>query len=645
MQFIYEFENQTYKLNEDNEQKIVDSIVEKYRVLHDARQSQINETNALRNEIYQRTSVINTGKENDNYKVFRLPELTELSLSMIAHLYENIYKTPESMFDCQGEDAASQANAAAQKAMLVNYFTKMKFPVECEKMANCIVESGEAVFFVDWKKHIKRVRRKKTVLEKIQDNIMAGFSSMFGGVELASIKFDELRNSQKNYVEYDSLVYEGPVVKCLDNLEFVFDPLKSDDLENADMIYRTYKTYDEIISEETYKLSPEAKRGLKQNDKDAGYQRDENQTKKDGDETKDKNGFIELLEFYGDVKINEKTIKNYLIVVADKKYVIRFEPNPYIHKPFVYGNVIEDPDTHRGVSLLRFAKSLNDISSEILSKQVYAMGLVINPPWLTPKKMLGKDVQIKEGAVIEYEADKLSQTPLKPERLDFSKAMIGFDFIGYFNSLIERVTGIFKNMVGAEEQKQKTATETQAVVAGQSARQNQMVDKIYSSLIIPVIEKVADTIANEKFGDESIYQYDKTDNSGKNITITDEVRNGKYHYIYSDCKTNAERTVRFKENLTMIKEFMQDPRIQAKVDIVELFRMALENANFDNTSRIIYDDQEEVQSKIEDINKGKVIQDYATQVYTGGNLGSNQGFVDNSGEMGMPNAVPPQQIG
>lgn len=644
MEFIYEFENQTYKLNQENEKKIVDTIVEKYRVLYDARLNQINETNAIRDEIYQRKSFIDTGKENQNYKIFRLPELTELALSIKAHLYENIYKTPESMFDCQGEDEVSQANAAAQKAMLVNAFSKMRFQVEAEKMTDCLVESGEAVFFIGWKKQVKRVRRKKTLLEKLQDNILSGFNAMFGGLELAKLEFEKLQKSSKHYVEYDKLIYEGPVIKCIDNLEFVFDPFKSDDLENADMIYRTHKTYDEIISDKTYTLSTDAKNDLKTNDKE-GYRRDEHQIKKDGDETKDKNNTVELLEFYGDVKIGEKLIKNYLIVIADKKHIIKFEPNPYIHKPFVYGNIIEDPDTHRGVSLLRFAKSLNDISSEILSKQVYAMGLVVNPPWLTPEKMLEKNVTLKEGAVIEYKADKLSASPLRPERLDFSKAMIGFEFISFFKSLIERVTGVFKNMVGAEEQRQKTATETQAVVAGQSARQNQMVDKIYSRLIIPVVEKLADTIANEKFGTEKIYQYDKTNNKGGDITITDDVRNGNYRYIYSDCKTNAERTVRFKENLTMIKEFMQDPRIQNQVDIVELFRMALEEAKFDNTSRIIYDDQEEVQSKIEEINKEKVVQDYAQQTFAGNAIGSNQGIGDNSGQLGVPDGVPPQQVG
>ena len=177
----------------------------------------------------------------------------------------------------------------------------------------------------------------------------------------------------------------------------------------------------------------------------------------------------------------------------------------------MYGNILEDPDTRRGISPLRVAKSLNDISSEILSKQVYCLDLTINPVWLSPKKMLDKDVKIKAGRVIEYKADELNKSPLKPEKLDFSKAFTGFEFISYFKGLIERATGVFKNMVGVEEQRIKTATETQAIVAGQSARQNQTTDKIYSRLIIPMVEKTADTMANEQFGSQKLYQYDSSD--------------------------------------------------------------------------------------------------------------------------------------
>lgn len=634
MDFIYEVEDQTYKLSKDKAKEVASDIVKRYSSLHDARKTQIDETNTLRDEIYQRKSY--SEDPETGYKTFKLPELTELAQSFKAHLYENIYKTPESMFDCQGEDEESQANAATQKAMLVNSFSKMNFQQEADKMADCLVESGEAVLYIGWEKRVKKVRRKKSILEKIQDNIVKGFGVLFGAS--ANIEYEKLKNSQKNYVEYDKPIYEGAIVKCLDNLEFVFDPFKADDFENADMMYRTHKTYDEIICNKNYTLTKEAKEDLKKIEDE--YNREEYQIKKDGDKDKGKDGLIELIEYWGNIKIDDKMIRNYLIVVANGNHIIRFEPNPYIHKPFVYGNIFEDPDTRRGISPLRVAKSLNDISSEILSKQVYCLELTVNPVWLSPKKMLDNDVKLKGGKVIEYNSDQLAKTPLKPEKLDFSKAFTGFEFISYFKGLIERATGIFKNMVGAEETRQKTATETQAIVSGQSARQNQITDKVYSKLIIPTVGKVADTIANEKFGTEKLYQFDKTENKGKDIEITDEVRNGNYRYIYSDSKANAERMVKFKDTLAMIKEFLQDQEINKKVDKVELFKMALEQQGFDNTGRIIFDDRELIDKNINDINNEKEIQDYAQSVFNGGIAGGDQGAAINNGQMGMPQGIP-----
>lgn len=640
MDFIYEIEDQTYNLSKDNADKVAQDIVKRYNSLYDARKTQIDETNVLRDEIYQRTSY--KVDKDSGYKVFNLPELAELAQSFKAHLYENVYKTPESMFDCQGEDEASQANAATQKTMLVNAFSKMNFQTEMEKMTDCIVDSGEAVLYVTWDKKVKKVRRKKTVVEKLKDNIIQGFNVLFGNNDVANFEYERLKRKPKNYVEYEKLVYEGASIKCLDNLEFVFDPFKSDDIENADMMYRTHKTYDEIINNKNYTLTPEAKEELKQVDDD--YSREEHEIKKDGDKEKNKDGMIELIEYWGNIKINNKMIRNYLIVVADKKHIIRFEPNPYVHKPFIYGNILEDPDTRRGISPLRVAKSLNDISSEILSKQVYCLDLIINPPWLSPKGMLDKDTKVKAGEIIVYNSDQLAKSPLKPERLDFSKSFTGFEFISFFKGLIERATGIFKNMTGAEEQREKTATETQAIVSGQSIRQNQTTDKIYSRFIIPMVEKVADTIANEKFGNERLYKYDKMTNKGDYVEITDETRNGNYRYLYSDSKANTERIVKFKDNLSMIKEFLQDEEFRKKTDIIELFKMTMEQLGVDNVGRFIFDDQERVEKNVKDMKVEKVVQDNAQAIFNGGANIGGQGFGINNGQMALPQDFTQSQI-
>lgn len=636
MDLIYEIEDQTYTLAAEKQQKVADNVVSKYNNLYDARRTQIDEANSIRNEIYLKKSY--TENKETEYKDFIIPELYELAQSFEAHLYENIYKIPESMFDCQGEDEKSQAMAATQKAMLVNAFEKMKFQKELSTVSECLTHSGEAVMYISWEKRVKRVRRKKTVIEKLKEAITNGFTALLNDPNEAAVNYENLKNSKKNYVEYDKLVYEGAMVECLDNLEFVFDPFKSKDLENADMIYRKHLSYDDILSNKNYKLSPEAKDTLSKIDEDnATKDRESDQIKSDGDKEKGKDGLIEILEFWGNVKVDKKTLRNYLIVVANKKHIIRFEPNPYVHKPFVYFNIIEDNETKRGISPLRVAQSLNKISSEILSKQVYAYDLSVNAPWLSTEKMFDKDILVKPGKNIRYKSDPLNPGA-KPERLDFSKAFIGWDFIQYFKGIIENATGIFKNMVGQVEGNRKTATETQAIVAGQSARQNKIADKVFSYGIVPTIEKVADTIANEKFGDEELYQYDRSDSNGKNIKITDETRNGNYRYIYSDRKAAGERAIRFKEVLATIKEFMQDPRIGKRIDIVELFKMALEYLGFDNTGRIIYDDQEQVESEITEIDKNKAVQDYA-QATALGYTGSN----DPNGQMAIPQGVPQEQ--
>ena len=71
MNFIYEIEDQTYNLSKDKADKVVAEIVKKYNSLYDARKSQIDETNALRDEIFQRTSFTRS-KDNEDYKKFNL---------------------------------------------------------------------------------------------------------------------------------------------------------------------------------------------------------------------------------------------------------------------------------------------------------------------------------------------------------------------------------------------------------------------------------------------------------------------------------------------------------------------------------------------------------------------------------------------
>ena len=57
---------------------------------------------------------------------------------------------------------------------------------------------------------------------------------------------------------------------------------------------------------------------------------------------------------------------------------------------------------------------------------------------------------------------------------------------------------IFKNMAGNIQSEVRTATELTYSVSGQTARLNMMLDAINRKLIIPMVEKTAEIIANFK---------------------------------------------------------------------------------------------------------------------------------------------------
>ena len=89
---------------------------------------------------------------------------------------------------------------------------------------------------------------------------------------------------------------------------------------------------------------------------------------------------------------------------------------------------------------------------------------------------------------------------------------------------------------------------------------------------------------------------------------------------------------------------MQDAEMRKKTDIVELFKMTMEQMDFDNVGRVILDDREQIEKNVNDMQKEKVIQDYAQATLNGGALGGAQGFDVNNGQMGIPQGIPAEAV-
>lgn len=536
----------TSKLDYLDEQFLMNNIIEKYDYYNDMRNSQLSDNRLIKYAIYNSE----IPKVNSWDCKIELPEIYELAQTLKSHIVQNLYSHPDGMFDVSGIDMKTQALANKQKAMLVNTFETMKIEDEMEKIIDSVVETGEVTLFVGWETKTRKVRRALSIDEQLRENTF------------------------KSFVVEEKVVYDNAKVKFINYDDFVFDKNGTDNWDSCAKIYRTYQTFDQIKSNKANNMLNAEKlellKGVMANKK----------FKKD---YKNQNEKIEVLEFWGDIELaSGEVLKNKLVVVAGRRIIIRYEDNPFVINPFVHANIIECPTTGRGISPLRVALILNNISSTILNKQLDALALMMNPPYLAPKGCFKGQQDVRPGKIIEYDASLMTTVPTP---LAFDKAMTGWDFLNYFKNTIESATGIFKNMAGNVQTFDRTATEINYSVNGQEARLNMILESINRKVIVPMVEKTAELIANFKLGKESILVNDRGQTSF--IEIDDETRNSTYIYRYGDRKATFERKSKLKELFEVVQSFAQVQSVAQRIDWIECFKFALEQYGVENANNFL----------------------------------------------------------
>lgn len=542
-----ETEDLTKNITPEQEALLVRDISDKYDRYDDLRSSQITDNRIMRDTIYNTDIPKLNGWDNK----ISLPDIYELAQTLKSHISDNLYSHPEAMFDVSGATPDSQEYANRQKAMLVNTFEQMKLEDEIEKIIDSIVETGECTLFVGWETKVKQIRRALSVKEQLENP------------------------EHKTFILEEKLVYDNAKIKHIKAEDFVFDKTDKDNWDRCAKIYKTYSTIDELRSEKSNNLLTEEKLETL---KEVVASKKTRNSEKAVEENK-----VEILEYWGDIELEDGTLlKNWLVVVGARREIIRFEPNPFVINPFIHANIIESPLTGRGISPLRVALILNNISSTILNKQIDALALMMNPPYLAPKGCFNGEQVVKPGKIIEYDSALM---PNQPIPLSFDKAMVGWDFLNYFKSTIESATGIFKNMAGNTQSTARTATELNYSANGQEARLNMLLDAINRKVIVPMVEKTAEIIANFKIGNEVIGVNEKGGMTF--LRIDDKIRNGNYIYRYGDRKATFERKLRLKELFEVVKSFAEVPEVSQNVDWMECFKFALEQYGIENSNHFL----------------------------------------------------------
>ena len=360
---------------------------------------------------------------------FQMTDLFELYQTFKSHVWENLYSNLESLFDVKGLNEKSEQTAHLQKHNLQKYFELGKLQNVLDEAIDFLIRKSEAIIFVGWKTEEKFVRRMKNV-------------SFFD-------KVAKKPQNKKQIVIERKKVYDGLDLRAIDPENIVFDVEKQNFF-----IYQTYVTLEELSCAQGFNLLDEETFNQLR-----AYVESSQKKKNVKGLIDDK---VELLEYWGDVKLADgSVVKNQVVVVVARQFVIRQELNPYIIKPFVVMDILKDPDTKRGFVYLKTALPMKEKSQQIFINQLRALEFVTNPAYLAPKGAFSNiDQNAQPGKIIEYEPSLMPQAPTP---LNMAGALQGWEFLSYLKNIEETSTGIFKNFTGVID-KARSATEVQATV-------------------------------------------------------------------------------------------------------------------------------------------------------------------------------------
>lgn len=552
----------------DDYNQVAKEVASMYDTFDLARQEHNTDIETLQDLIFKAPS--SKIKYNEDYII---PAMYKLYDTLQAYINEIVYQNNENIFEAKGVDYESQLNTAKHKLDMINTLDDMGFR---EKMITAVSQyllSGELICFVGLKQETKMVKRERQL-------------------EVDELGFEKFELGDDPFEVTKQTTYDGVDIEIIKGQDFVFDVTQKRIFNKAPKIIRKYLTINEVCSNDNFNISKEDKK----------YFRDlvGNRQPSYDDMTEDKSfwtgrtmtqeGQLEVLEywgdFYSDSSNNEIDEENVVIVVVAGK-VVRFEENPFLNCPIVYYATMEEPNFKRGISPLRVAITPTSINTNIINQMMDSLELTMVPTWLVPKGALkGSEIDLGPGGVIEYDANT---APVAPQKLDFSAGMtLGSQALQLLERQTDEATGISPALAGALSPTSRTATETNLVASGGSARINNIIDKIKNGFNLQIIKKIADLKANTEFDSTTlVVRNDEGKYEEEEIGV--DVKQGDYKYTYIDTKTAIERQSKFNSFLQFAQIFLQ--QAPDLLNIKELFKYGASEQGVQNLDKFMTEDK------------------------------------------------------
>lgn len=496
-----------------------------------------------------------------------IPLCYEAVTNIYSNLKRSLFPTDSSFFavDATTEDASYHTNVI--KSWLLHQLDEMNFITKFGKFLKQLVVIGNSAAVIYWKTVSRKVREKVVIPELDENGVQIGEKTTMQLVE--------------------RVVYDGPEFETINMLDVVFDPAALN-WEDGMVIHRVYRTFDQIKANPVYK-NIDGLRNPTEITKDR-YLNDSETAFNFGDSMDKKSSLIKLYSAYGDFKVGDEIYYDHIAVVANDEYLIRFEPNPYPAKPFIFCVYESIPNEVYGTGAIEPGLGIQYLVNTFSNQKADVLSLLINGMWAYVDDGIidPEEIVAKPGALIPVK-DVANIRPLVPD----TNVVLSYNEISQLKAEFQEITGATKYFTGGPNLDfSKTATEINALQNAGIMRFSEVIQNIEINALARVVKLVFlynglfNTLAGEVNADVDGYQ-----NFIKNAQ---EMLNSNYRFRIIGSNSTISKEIKLSKLTEFLKMITGNPTFASQINVMALVKQLYRELGFKDENLIFNNQQQNV---------------------------------------------------
>lgn len=501
-------------------------------------------------------------KTNETRK-WRSQVYRPLSYEAVTNIHSNIkralFPTDSSFFSVEGKTISSKPKANFVKSLLLDQLDEMHFITKFGEFLKQLVVIGNSAAIVNWKQIYRKVKEEVEIPVYDEDGKITG------------IKLE--------VQEVEKIIYDGPEFQTINMFDIVFDASLTN-WQDGLVIHQTYRSYDEIKNNPVYKNTDDL---IKLNTLTKEYSSLQTINVFDHvDKSINKPDMVKLYSAYGDFKVGDKVYYDYIAVIANDKHLIRFEPNPYKEKPFIFCTYESIPNELYGLGAVEPALGIQNMVNTFSNQKTDVLSLIINGMWAYVDDGIidPEEIVAKPGALIPVKNVNNIQ-PIHPD----SSVIMSYSEISQLKAEYQEVTGATKYFTGGPiVDFEKTATEVSALKSAGVVRFSEVIQNIEENALKRSIKLIF--YYNSSFNNDRLISGKKKNGKNYLLKYPVELLKDSFNFKITGANSSMSHDIRLNKLIEFIKIASSMPVISQQVNITELIKQLYRELGFKDENTI-----------------------------------------------------------